>query len=255
VRKVSVLFTIAVAVIISATPAFAVQFAEPDGERHPEVGLMVAKVNGTPVWRCSGAIISERVFLTAGHCVSGATSVEVWFTPERPAAYPFTGDYSGTPIPHPKYDDFAEYPATYDIGVVLLDSDHPGPYASLASQGTVDTMATGSRQGPQFDLVGYGMQDALPPDLTADVTRYFGQASLVNTQSANNAGYSVQLTASPGTGGALCFGDSGGPVFLTGTTTVVAVNSFVFNSQCMGSGFSYRTDTADSLNFVNQYLP
>lgn len=249
------------AALVTALPASAVMFAKPDGNGHPQVGVMVAKINGTPVWRCSGAIISPRVYLTAGHCVSGATSVEVWFAsgaprPAVPAGYPFVGEYSGTPVAHPQYADFAAFPATFDIGVVILDTPHPGPYASLADEGTLDALTTGTaRKAARFDLVGYGLQDALPPSIQQDIQRYYGQASLVNTVNQLTAGYSVQLTAAPGTGGALCFGDSGGPVFLEGTTTIVAVNSFVLNSQCMGSGFSYRTDTADSMAFVGQYLP
>ncbi len=258
--RTRILFAALVAALVAAVPASAVQFGTPDGNAHPQVGVMVAKVNGVPAWRCSGAVISPRVFLTAGHCVSGATSVEIWFDsgaprPAVPAGYPHVGQYSGSPVPHPQYADFAAFPATFDIGVVLLNAPHPGPYASLAPQGTVDALRQGQSRHDAFDLVGYGLQDVLPPAIQADIQRYYGQASLVNTHNQLTAGYSVQLTAAPGTGGSLCFGDSGGPVFLAGTTEIVAVNSFVLNLQCMGSGFSYRTDTADSLAFVGQFLP
>jgi len=259
-RRLAFLVAAATA-LLTAVPASAVMFAEPDGNRHPQVGVMVAKIDGRPAWRCSGAVISPRVYLTAGHCVSGATSAEVWFDsgaprPTVPAGYPLTGEYSGTPVAHPRYSDFSEFPATFDIGVVILDRPHPGPYASLAAAGTLDALTQGTaRATARFDLVGYGLQDALPPTIQQDIQRYYGQASFVNTVNQLTAGYSVQLTAAPGTGGALCFGDSGGPVFLEGTTTIVAVNSFVLNLQCMGSGFSYRTDTADSLAFVGQFLP
>ncbi len=272
-RKPIALLVALAAVLVAAVPASAVMFGQPDGDKHPEVGLMVAKISGVPKWRCSGSLISKSVFLTAGHCVSGATGVEIWFasgpvplgvgypssTPGNPCdgitGYPCTGDVSGTPVAHPQYDDFAAFPATFDIGVVTLDSPMPGPYATLATAGTLDALSRGTaRKNARFDLVGYGLQDALPPTIMAERTRYAGQASLVNLESNLNAGYSVQLTAAPGTGGALCFGDSGGPVYLAGTKTIVAVNSFVLNWQCMGSGFSYRTDTADSLAFVSGFL-
>ena len=257
--RTRIALAVLVAALVAAVPASAVQFGTPDGDDHPQVGIMVAKIDGAPAWRCSGAIISPTVFLTAGHCVSGATSAEVWFDsgaprPTVPAGYPFTGEYSGTPIAHPDYADFAAFPATFDIGVVILDSPHPGPYASLADGGTIDTLRKGPARKDAFDLVGYGLQDSIPPIIQQDIQRYFGTASFVNTHNQLTDGYSVQLTAAPGTGGSLCFGDSGGPVFLAGTTEIVAVNSFVLNQQCMGSGFSYRTDTADSLAFVDQFL-
>lgn len=253
-RKTISLFVVLAAALVMAVPASALQFGTPDGDDHPQVGIAVFyTAEGRPLWRCSGALISPTRFLTAGHCTSGAAIAQVWFTSGRPAGYPFAGGVIGTPHAHPSYADFAAFPANFDVGMVVLHAAQPGPYASLAPAGYLDGVKGGSHT--TFDLVGYGVQDALPPVLVAQVARYFGQAKLVNTKSAYNAGYNVQLTAAPGTGGALCFGDSGGPVFLAGTTTIVAVNSFVLNNQCMGSGFSYRTDTADSLAFINSFAP
>ena len=218
-RRISLAVVLTTALLLAFSgPAAAIQFGRPDGNNHPQAGIMVAFVDGAPAWRCTGTMIDPLVFLTAGHCVYGADRVEIWFDSNRPTSYPWVGDYSGTPIAHPEYDDFARYPATYDIGVVLLDEPHPGPYATLAPIGTLDQMAHSARKGVQFDLVGYGVQDTRRPFFRATVTRYFGQASIVNTRSANTAGYSVQISSAPGKGGSLCFGDSGGPVFLTGTT-------------------------------------
>ncbi len=255
-RKIKVLLAAAVATLVVAIPASAVMFGQPDGDGHPQVGLVVFyDASGSPLWRCTGALLSPTVFLTAGHCTSGTASARVWFDASAPAGYPFRGGVTGKTYAHPKYSDFAEFPANYDIGVVVLKKAVKGvQYAQLAAEGTLDSLATGTaRDDARFDLVGYGLQDALPPVFSTERTRYAGEAKLVNLQSANNAGYNVQLTAASGTGGALCFGDSGGPVFLKGTLTVVAVNSFVLNSQCMGSGFSYRTDTADSLAFIGGF--
>lgn len=257
-RKTVALFIALAATLVMAVPASAVQFGTPDGTDHPQVGLAVFyNASGAPLWRCTGTLISAHRFLTAGHCTSGAAAAQVWFSPgpiSVASGYPFTGgDSLGTPVAHPLYDDFAAFPANYDLGMVVLATAQSDPYASLAPAGHLDGVKNGART--TFDLVGYGQQDALPPAFTAQRTRYAGEAQLVNTKSAYNAGYNLQMTAAPGTGGSLCFGDSGGPVFLADTTTIVAVNSFVLNNQCMGSGFSYRTDTADSLAFIDGFAP
>src|SRR5262245_46349961 len=59
----------------------AITNGQPDQGRHPYVGLMVAlDSEGIPLWRCSGSLVSARVFLTAGHCTEPpAAHVEIWF--------------------------------------------------------------------------------------------------------------------------------------------------------------------------------
>lgn len=61
------LATTGLAVLAPATPVFAVTDAGVDAV-HFSVGMLMPQPdNGKP---CSGALVSPRVFLTAGHCVA-----------------------------------------------------------------------------------------------------------------------------------------------------------------------------------------
>jgi hypothetical protein len=49
--------------------ASAITNGELDGDGHPYVGLMVAHdASAVPLWRCSGPLLPDTVFITAGHC-------------------------------------------------------------------------------------------------------------------------------------------------------------------------------------------
>ncbi len=56
--------------------------------------------------------------------------------------------------------------------------------------------------------------------------------------------------ASFGLTGGTCFGDSGGPNFLNDTNIVVAVTSFGLNGNCKGTGWGYRVDQSDDLDWL-----
>jgi hypothetical protein len=62
-------------------------------------------------------------------------------------------------------------------------------------------------------------------------------------------GTSAKFSSNANTGGT-CFGDSGGPIFVSGTTTLVAVVSFGTSSTCSGTSGAYRLDQADDLAFL-----
>jgi len=239
VRKLLTLAAVVAAFAAVASPANAVFYGEPDGNAHPYVGLMVAMdANNTPLWRCTGTQISPTVFLTAGHCVFGAAKAMVWFDSGRPAGYPRTGGFLGTPIPNPGYDEFATFPNTSDVGVVKFSTPISMPmYGTLTGPNTLEELA----KHEIFDIVGYGLQDVQPVEV-ATVQRVKGQVKLVNAKSGASGGYSLHLSNNNGQPhqGGLCFGDSGGPV-LKGST-VYAVNSFVINNNCAGSGYSFRVD-------------
>ena len=82
------------------------------------------------------------------------------------------------------------------------------------------------------------------------------EVKIINADSAfgeKKAGNSVLFTNNASTGGT-CSGDSGGPIFVTGTTTIAAVTSYGLNTTCSGTGGGYRIDQPDDLAFIETFL-
>jgi hypothetical protein len=78
-----------VAALLVVPSAGAVKFGTPDTTNaYPWVGLMVSvDSQGEPMWRCTGSLLSEDLYLTAGHCVGydpdtdeTPAKVYLWFT-------------------------------------------------------------------------------------------------------------------------------------------------------------------------------
>lgn len=231
-----------------------------DGELHPYVGLMVAKdASGTPLWRCSGTLMSPTLFLTAGHCTEApAASIEIWFQSDVESGipangYPTSGQYSGTPYTHPQYNPNAFY--RYDLGIVVLNAPVPtsviSTYGVLPQLGVLDQMATRrGRQNVSFTAVGYGLQYINPVRVESLRVRMYATPHLIQINVPGQVGdYSILLSNNHSTGGT-CFGDSGGPNFIGSTNVVAGVTSFGKNGNCRGTGGVYRLDTADDLNWL-----
>ncbi len=256
-RRLLFAFLAGLMVLASASPAGAVTDGVADAGEHPYVGLAVFyNANGAPTHRCTGTMISATVFLTAGHCTEGASSAQVWFDDYVQRAddyYPWAGGYIGTPYTHPNF--VWSLPNTSDVGVIVLKKKPGVGWAELAPEGTLDSMATErGQQETWFTVVGYGLQQIRPEEL-ADTQRLQAEVQLINLRNALTDGYNIHHSNAPGTGGGTCFGDSGGPVFLNGTSTIVGITSFGLNGNCVGSGFAYRVDIANTLNWVGEYLP
>jgi hypothetical protein len=253
---------------LRAAPASAITNGVPDGDDHPYVGLAVFDTATGPAWRCSGSLLSPTVFLVAGHCTDGALAARVWMDEivATNAEYPFSGATSYDGVPHTN-PDFAigagnGLPgfAYRDVGVVVLTEPVPSSvvgadeYASLPTPNLVGTL----RSKTPLDFVGYGVQTQItgggPPAWTGLRNRMYAYGELVSGKFVHSGEF-VRTTLNPGGGsGGTCFGDSGGPILLAGTDTILSVNSYVTNSNCGGVGYSSRVDLPVVLAWINGFL-
>jgi hypothetical protein len=253
--------------LVLAAPAAAITNGEPDAGRHPYVGLAVFDVDGAPSHRCSASLLSPTVVLTAGHCTDGTDAARVWFDEvvQGNPEYPFSGatSYDGTPYTHPQYcspcgGGLTQF-AKWDVGIIVLSEPVPtsvvDEYADLPSEGLVSTLD----QKELIDYVGYGVNQRFvgggPPVWGGPRVRLFAQGQLVAPDKYAHSAWVIKYTLNPGQGkGGTCFGDSGGPDLLPGTDTVIAVNSYVTNTNCTGVGYSSRIDRADTLSWIRSFL-
>jgi secreted trypsin-like serine protease len=260
-KKVSVtLVLVLVLVLTTVGTASAITDGELDGNGHPYVGLMVAQdAKGVPLWRCSGTLLSAKIFLTAGHCTEApAAHVEIWFAADVESGipangYPNKGDVGGTPYTHPSYNPNAFY--LFDLGVVVLDKPMKmNKYGVLPIQDVLDVLATQrGLQDVTFTAVGYGLQESFP-DAAAwkennQRVRMVATPHLLQINSGFTGDFSLLLSNNHATGGT-CFGDSGGPNFIGKSNVVGAVTSYGLNGNCAGTGGVYRVDRADDLNWL-----
>jgi hypothetical protein len=252
-KRILSLLVVAAAYGALALPAGAVTDGELDGNGHPYVGLMVAQdKKGTPLWRCSGTLLSPTLFLTAGHCTEApAAKVEIWFDADVESGipengYPFTGDVGGKPYTHPQYTSNAFY--LYDLGVVVLRKAYKvGRYGALPLQDQLDALKPSSHT--VFTAVGYGLQRINPAHVEAERVRMFSKPHLIQINGGIVGDFSLLLSNNHATGGT-CFGDSGGPNFVGDSNVIAGVTSFGLNGTCGGTGGVYRVDRADDLTWL-----
>jgi hypothetical protein len=268
---VAAVLVMVLALVVAGT-VMAITHGELDGEGHPYVGLVLFyDESGEYLWRCSGTLISSRVFLTAAHCTAPdpywgtPVSARVFFDSdlsELVYPYPDCGPYqcyTGTPYPHPNYANFAGFPNTYDVGVVVFRRPiRMSTYGQLPELGVLDEAGNSPGQGDIIvRTVGYGLQSG-EPHVQSERVRYTSTSMIIELNSANTGGYGLHTSNNPGqangTGGS-CSGDSGGPIFYPeDSNIVVGIVSWGMNYNCVGADYGYRVDIPDAQDFIYQYL-
>lgn len=248
-----------------APSASAITGGEPDGNRHPNVGLILYYTEDGR-FRCSATLISPTILLTAAHCTDGtlgstlvtfdsviaeqppspfpvAADPAAGYTPEELAA---AGYLSGTALTHPEYSDFTDLDNWNDVGVIVLDQPVTGiEPATVAPLGYLDQFAQPRLNSTIFELVGYGTEVRKPltgPQKPQPMS-YPLQRRYTTSPGQKLTDQILQLNGNPNDtrgGGGTCFGDSGGPVFLNGY--LVAVTSYGYTANCRYLGGYQRVD-------------
>lgn len=261
-KKVSVVasMSLVLLLLVIIQPVAAITWGDLDVD-HTNVGAIVVDwPDYGPFQICSGTLIHERVFLTAGHCTYDLDELgitTVWINFDQYALNPDTLLLVEEVITHEDYGWGA--PDPHDIAaLVLAEPVEDIEPATLPGEGFLNDLKREGvlrdrAEGADFVLVGYGgTLEWPPPEIAYDDLR--------------RVAYSV-YTSLPGPwlhmsqnvlqeNGGTCFGDSGGPAFWVddqGNETIVGVTSWG-DAQCVATSFNYRVDLPDSIAFIEEVI-
>lgn len=283
-KLVFAVFSVIVILALAVSPVAAITGDWVEDFEHPFVGLIVFyDENDVFLGRCSGSLLDPYNFLTAGHCVPGATRAIIYFQQDAGANYDPATELD--PISgYPEYcaagtlgvvcatsDEIYNYgfpqplPNRQDVALVVLDQPINLPeYGELPEAGYLDELATArGTQNVTFTVSGYGLtykqeEHNGKPNESYRI-RLMAESKLTNLRSAINDGFNIQTQGNGRDQGGTCNGDSGGPVFHGDATSnlIVAVTSFGLNNLCRGADFSYRIDQQDVLDWLalHMYTP
>jgi secreted trypsin-like serine protease len=278
-RRLALFITAVLTVSVAgAVPATAITGGEPDGNLHPNVGLIVFYDSADDTrYRCSATLISPTVLITAAHCTEGtagvtlvtfdsviaedppsplpvATDPSIGYTPEELQA---AGYLWGTPYAHPEYSDFTDLANWNDVGIIVLNEPVTDiTPATLAPVGYLDQFESPVLNSTIFEVVGYGTEVRKPesgpqkpqPMSYPLIRRYTTSPGQKLTPQI------LQLQGNPNDvrgGGGTCFGDSGGPVFLDGY--LVAVTSYGYTGNCRYLGGYQRVDISVVQDWLEEF--
>ncbi|NIK61027.1 trypsin-like serine protease [Kribbella shirazensis] len=248
----------ALALGLSVAPslsASAITGGEPDGNGHPNVGLILFyQPDGR--FRCTASLVSPTVLVTAAHCTLGTlgktlVTFDSVIAEQPPSPFPVAADpakgytqaelekagyKSGTAYAHPQYSDFTDLANWNDVGVIVLDR----PITNIAPVKIAPANYLNAYQQPKlnstiFKSVGYGTEvrkadsgPQKPTPMSYPLLRRWaeepGQKLTPQILQVNGNEHDTR-----GTGGT-CFGDSGGPTFHGGYQ--VTVTSYGYTANC-----------------------
>jgi hypothetical protein len=260
--------------LVAAPPATAVVDGQPDGNQHPNVGLIIGfDSQGRGVYSCTGTLVNPTTVLTAAHCVGGQS----FGTPIAQIVIDFddhlrqlpSGGYildryvSGTGEFDPLFQDRSISSgaggttaflanSAYDIGILKLDRPADKVFrgiqpAPITGVGTNEQYQTGTTKDLVLQ-VGYGAQRAGPAGQPgAYYIDYTRNQALIQPKKLTDALLFLGSNPDDSLGyGAPCSGDSGSPVLRAGTI----ISLFTFANGVCKRGGGPRLDSGPARAFL-----
>jgi hypothetical protein len=258
-KRVAVTGLVVATLLAVAGSAQAIVYGQPDGNRHPYVGALVAEWQepGRPDLFCSGTLISPTVFLTASHCTAALADMgiepdEVWVT------FDATFDEDSPLLPgtyhtHPEFGFSGPGGRSdpHDIAVIVLDAPVSG--ITPARLPTLNLLDTLDLRRQRFTAVGYGTvretRRGGPQNILENTERRFAAQSFM---SLTKSWLNLSMNQATGDGGT-CYGDSGGPHFLGDSNLIVSI-TVTGDAVCKASDVTYRVDTASARAFLDDFV-
>src|SRR5205823_6062951 len=247
-----------------------------DENRFSNVGAFIVAVvddSGNPVGRrahCSGVLIDQRVFLTAGHCTSpgkfgippnvklfvsfgvNALDQSTWLAATR-MTFPHP---SLPPCPPPGCDPttsnvfHAGDPGIQDTGLVFLEE--PVHHIAPAKLAAPDFLETRMGARTPMTIVGYPLRSPDDEESDWDGLRRFRTSRLTAVLDDTWATWSLPSN--------VCFGDSGGPIFLNlragggAETERLVANVSDGGIDCLSANTNARLDTEAVQTWIRQTI-
>jgi hypothetical protein len=279
-----------VALVVHPAGAINSYNAKPAPER-TEVGVLLvlwdSNGDGTDDnfdWHCTGAMIDADTFLTAAHCVTDwspdpandhfyvSLDQDVQSELDAAQAAGLSGAaeaayfvahgmaVEGDEAHDPGYTKSQSNP--HDIAVVDFSHRAVTPAnvwtftpAQLPTAGELDALGGRTLETLPWLVAGYGTEQAVRGP--GGQTHPGGGARMEAPLSFNaltKTWVRLSMIAAQGNGGA-CYGDSGGPNFVTiDGTLVLAATTITGDSPCYATNVSFRTDTPTARTFLAPYV-
>lgn len=198
-----------------------VALQDPDSKR--AVLLIIRR--GNSISSCTGAPISDRVILTAGHCLKDVNKkdVSVIFHPEMTCTSGYDISKSIPSVDVLVHKDYkGDNQAKFDLAMVKLASPIPASYQVQSLYDGQSPLSSDNVLMVGYGITSEGNRDSLHLRKTI---KSFKEETAVKDQ---NIAFD-QRTSS----GGVCSGDSGGPVYVQvgGTYKIIAVNSVVLGKE------------------------